>query len=190
MGQKITKLKPVGGFCAETSGAITLFVASASVFPCPRRTRSPGPSSAWAPRASSRRCAGVLPAALSGPGVHHSSVGFHCRPAGWFGKQLSVNPPGFTGAGSDVTPLALAVRVNPGRVVAGLTGVLGGARHCVYEAWPAFNVMFFLVGLAVIPVFSPTASLAPQADPHHVLAPVAAVFIAIPDRCGAGSILR
>jgi PiT family inorganic phosphate transporter len=29
MGQKITKLKPVGGFCAETGGAITLFVASA-----------------------------------------------------------------------------------------------------------------------------------------------------------------
>jgi len=25
MGQKITKLKPVGGFCAETAGAITLF---------------------------------------------------------------------------------------------------------------------------------------------------------------------
>jgi PiT family inorganic phosphate transporter len=24
MGQKITKLKPVGGFCAETAGAITL----------------------------------------------------------------------------------------------------------------------------------------------------------------------
>jgi len=29
MGQKITKLKPVGGFCAETGGAITLFMASA-----------------------------------------------------------------------------------------------------------------------------------------------------------------
>jgi PiT family inorganic phosphate transporter len=29
MGQKITKLKPVGGFCAETGGAITLFLASA-----------------------------------------------------------------------------------------------------------------------------------------------------------------
>jgi PiT family inorganic phosphate transporter len=29
MGQKITKLKPVGGFCAETGGAITLFIASA-----------------------------------------------------------------------------------------------------------------------------------------------------------------
>ena len=25
MGQKITKLKPVGGFCAETAGALTLF---------------------------------------------------------------------------------------------------------------------------------------------------------------------
>ncbi|MBN9462486.1 MAG: inorganic phosphate transporter [Burkholderiales bacterium] len=28
MGQKITKLKPVGGFCAEAGGALTLFVAS------------------------------------------------------------------------------------------------------------------------------------------------------------------
>ena len=27
MGQKITKLKPVGGFCAETGGAMTLFLA-------------------------------------------------------------------------------------------------------------------------------------------------------------------
>ena len=29
MGQKITKLKPVGGFCAETGGAVTLFTATA-----------------------------------------------------------------------------------------------------------------------------------------------------------------
>ena len=29
MGQRITKLKPVGGFCAETGGAITLFTATA-----------------------------------------------------------------------------------------------------------------------------------------------------------------
>jgi PiT family inorganic phosphate transporter len=29
MGQKITKLRPVGGFCAETGGAITLFLATA-----------------------------------------------------------------------------------------------------------------------------------------------------------------
>jgi PiT family inorganic phosphate transporter len=28
MGMKITKLQPVGGFCAETSGAITLFLAT------------------------------------------------------------------------------------------------------------------------------------------------------------------
>ncbi|MGH9262710.1 MAG: inorganic phosphate transporter, partial [Acidimicrobiales bacterium] len=28
MGQRITKLRPFGGFCAETSGAITLFIAS------------------------------------------------------------------------------------------------------------------------------------------------------------------
>ncbi len=33
MGQKITKLKPVGGFCAETGGAITLFIASAFGIP-------------------------------------------------------------------------------------------------------------------------------------------------------------
>ncbi len=29
MGQRITKLRPVGGFCAETGGAITLFLATA-----------------------------------------------------------------------------------------------------------------------------------------------------------------
>ena len=28
MGMRITKLKPVGGFCAETGGAITLFIAT------------------------------------------------------------------------------------------------------------------------------------------------------------------
>ncbi len=33
MGQKITKLKPVGGFCAETGGAITLFMATALGIP-------------------------------------------------------------------------------------------------------------------------------------------------------------
>jgi len=33
MGQKITKLKPVGGFCAETGGAMTLFVATAMGVP-------------------------------------------------------------------------------------------------------------------------------------------------------------
>ena len=33
MGQKITKLKPVGGFAAETGGAITLFIASSFGIP-------------------------------------------------------------------------------------------------------------------------------------------------------------
>jgi PiT family inorganic phosphate transporter len=33
MGQKITKLKPVGGFCAEAGGALTLFIATAMGVP-------------------------------------------------------------------------------------------------------------------------------------------------------------
>ena len=33
MGQRITKLKPVGGFCAETGGAITLFTTAALGIP-------------------------------------------------------------------------------------------------------------------------------------------------------------
>lgn len=33
MGQKITKLKPVGGFCAETGGALTLFFATSLGIP-------------------------------------------------------------------------------------------------------------------------------------------------------------
>jgi PiT family inorganic phosphate transporter len=33
MGQRITKLKPVHGFCAETGGALTLFIASALGIP-------------------------------------------------------------------------------------------------------------------------------------------------------------
>jgi PiT family inorganic phosphate transporter len=33
MGQRITKLNPVGGFCAETGGAVTLFLATALGIP-------------------------------------------------------------------------------------------------------------------------------------------------------------
>ncbi|RTL51377.1 MAG: inorganic phosphate transporter [Rhodocyclaceae bacterium] len=33
MGQRITKLKPVGGFCAETGGALTLFMSTALGIP-------------------------------------------------------------------------------------------------------------------------------------------------------------
>jgi PiT family inorganic phosphate transporter len=33
MGQRITKLRPVGGFCAETGGAAMLFIATALGIP-------------------------------------------------------------------------------------------------------------------------------------------------------------
>ena len=33
MGMKIVKLKPIGGFCAEVSGAMTLFLATTSGIP-------------------------------------------------------------------------------------------------------------------------------------------------------------
>ncbi len=48
-----------------------------------------------------------------------------------------------------------------------------------FEAWPALNVLFFLIGLAIIPVLSPNASLARKLIHIAVLAPIAAVFIAI-----------
>ena len=68
MGQRITKLKPVGGFCAETGGAITLFLATASASRSRRPTRSRARSSAWAQHAMSRRCDGVSPAGSCGRG--------------------------------------------------------------------------------------------------------------------------
>ena len=48
MGMKITKLRPVDGFCAETGGAVTLFLATHWASPSPPRTPSPAPSWAWA----------------------------------------------------------------------------------------------------------------------------------------------
>ena len=33
MGSKITKLRPIGGFCAETAGAVTLFATAAAGIP-------------------------------------------------------------------------------------------------------------------------------------------------------------
>ena len=69
MGQRITKLKPVGGFCAETGGAITLFLATGA--------RHPGLDHAHHHRRDHRRrlgaercprCAGASPATSSGRG--------------------------------------------------------------------------------------------------------------------------
>ena len=48
-----------------------------------------------------------------------------------------------------------------------------------FEAWPALNVLFFLIGLAIIPVFSPNASLARELIHIAVSAPIGAVFIAV-----------
>ncbi len=42
MGQRITKLKPVGGFCAETGGAMTLFLATALGVPVSTPHTIPG----------------------------------------------------------------------------------------------------------------------------------------------------
>jgi PiT family inorganic phosphate transporter len=44
MGQRLTKLKPVGGFCAETGGAITLFIATAMGIPVSTTHTIPGAS--------------------------------------------------------------------------------------------------------------------------------------------------
>ena len=47
-----------------------------------------------------------------------------------------------------------------------------------FEAWPALNILFFLLGLAIIPVFSPNASLARKLVHIAVMGPLAAFFIA------------
>ncbi len=48
-----------------------------------------------------------------------------------------------------------------------------------FEAWPALNVLFFLCGLAVIPLMSSTATLARRLLHITIAAPVAAVFLAM-----------
>ena len=72
MGSKITRLTPVQGFCAETGGAITLFVAPASASRSRPRTRSRARSSGSARRAECRLCAGASPAASCSPGSSQS----------------------------------------------------------------------------------------------------------------------
>lgn len=48
-----------------------------------------------------------------------------------------------------------------------------------FEAWPALNVALLLIGFAIVPVFSPTASLARKLMHVAVFAPLAAWFIAV-----------
>ncbi|TAG49000.1 MAG: hypothetical protein EAZ30_04525 [Betaproteobacteria bacterium] len=75
----------------------------------------------------------------------------------WYGLFLSV-------------PLALALAT----AAAWLVPDIG-----FFEAWPAFNILFFLIGLAIVPVFSPTASLARKLIHIAVLSPIVAWFIAV-----------
>jgi hypothetical protein len=48
-----------------------------------------------------------------------------------------------------------------------------------FEAWPALNVAFLLIGFAIVPMFSPAASLARKLVHIAVFAPLAAWFIAV-----------
>ena len=64
MGMKITKLKPVGGFCAETGGAITLFVATHSAIPVSHHAHDHRRDRRRGRDASSRPCAGASPARI------------------------------------------------------------------------------------------------------------------------------
>jgi Histidine kinase len=48
-----------------------------------------------------------------------------------------------------------------------------------FEAWPALNIAFLLIGFAIVPVFSPAASLARKLVHIAVFAPLAAWFIAV-----------
>ena len=68
MGQRITKLRPVGGCCAETGIGSRCSSRPASAFRSRPRIPSPAPSSAWAPRSRPAPCAGAWPATSSGPG--------------------------------------------------------------------------------------------------------------------------
>jgi PiT family inorganic phosphate transporter len=72
MGQKITKLKPVGGFCAETGGAITLFLATALGIPVSTTHTITGAIVGVGSPSAPARCAGAWRATSSGPGSSRS----------------------------------------------------------------------------------------------------------------------
>ena len=68
MGQRITKLKPVGGFCAETGGPSPCSWPRPWAFRCPPPTPSPAPLWAWGQPSAPAPCVGGWPATSSGPG--------------------------------------------------------------------------------------------------------------------------
>jgi len=72
-GQKLTKLKPVGGLQRETAGGLTLVMTAAWASPYPHHPQpSPAPSSVSASASASARCAGAWPAPSCGPGCSPS----------------------------------------------------------------------------------------------------------------------
>ena len=68
MGSKITKLRPEGGFAAETGAAVAIYIATMLGVASARPIRSPAPSSVSARRAGCRRCAGAWRDRSSGRG--------------------------------------------------------------------------------------------------------------------------
>lgn len=68
MGQKITKLKPVGGFCAESGGALTLFFATFLGVPVSTTHTITGAIVGVGSTSAPAPCAGAWQATSSGPG--------------------------------------------------------------------------------------------------------------------------
>ncbi len=65
MGQKITKLKPSGGFCAETAGGVTLFITAGREYRSARHTQLPVRSWVSVRRNGCPECGGELPENIS-----------------------------------------------------------------------------------------------------------------------------
>ena len=68
MGSRITKLRPFGGFCAETGGGIAIMIATHLGVPVSTTHTITGAIVGWARRSGCRRCAGESRGESSGPG--------------------------------------------------------------------------------------------------------------------------
>ena len=87
MGHNLTKLQPIGGFCAETGGGVTILALAHCGHPGlhhphhHRRHRR-----AWAPPGGRGPSAGAWPGASSGPGSSRS------RPRRWWRRSSTARP--------------------------------------------------------------------------------------------------